>query len=136
MAEDRSNNLTDAERQAAAQKLLASWSSAAMTHANEIAHGDFATEIGEIAFNNIFSGLWVRPQLDLRARSLVTLGILIALRYDTELRVHTIAALRNGCTVQELEEVIYHASAYAGYPAANTARRIIIETLRAEGLIE
>lgn len=136
MAEEQKNNLTEEERQAAAQKLLASWQSTAMTHAGEIAKGDFATEIGDIAFRNIFSFLWVRPALDLRARSLVTLGILIALRFDTELRVHTVAALRNGCTIAELEEVVYHASAYAGYPAANTARRIMVETLRAEGLIE
>lgn len=128
--------MTEDERKAAAAKLLESWSSQVMKNASEIATGDFAKEIGEIAFDNIFAKLWVRPELDLRARSLVTLGILIALRYDTELRVHTIAALRNGCTMQELEEVIYHASAYAGYPAANTARRIMIEALRAEGLIQ
>lgn len=127
--------MTDDERRAAGTQLMQSWSSKAMDDAGAAAQGDFATEIGAIAFDNVFAKLWVRPELDLRARSLVTLGILIAMGYELELRVHTIVAIKNGCTLQELEEVIYHASAYAGYPAANQARRVAIEALRAEGLI-
>ena len=37
---------------------------------------------------------------------------------------------------QELEEVIYHSTAYAGFPAANVARRAALETLRKEKLID
>ena len=32
-------------------------------------------------------------------------------------------------TVQEIEEVLYHASAYAGFPAANSARGIAAEVI-------
>ncbi|RVT91026.1 carboxymuconolactone decarboxylase family protein [Sphingomonas crocodyli] len=95
----------------------------------------FAGEMGALANSNVFQSLWGRPGLDAKSRSLVTLGILIALRAHDELRVHIPLAVANGCTVAEVEEVIYHASGYAGFPAANSARVTAIEALRGEGLI-
>jgi len=62
-------------------------------------------------------------------REEVTLGILIALRAEGELRLHFPIALRNGLTRGELGEVVYHATAYAGFPAASTAGRIGQEVL-------
>jgi 4-carboxymuconolactone decarboxylase len=59
----------------------------------------------------------------------VTLGILIALRAEGELRLHLPIALRNGLTREELEEVIYHSAAYAGFPAASAAGTIGREVL-------
>jgi 4-carboxymuconolactone decarboxylase len=38
-------------------------------------------------------------------------------------------ALRNGLTVEEIEEVVYHLTGYAGFPAANAARGIGREVL-------
>ena len=35
--------------------------------------------------------------------------------------------LANGCTLEELEEVIYQSTAYAGFPAANCARAAATE---------
>ncbi len=98
------------------------------------AEGDagFASEIGSLAMENVFENLWTRPGLGVRDRSLVTLGILIALRAEGELRFHFPAALRNGVTRDELAEVIYHASGYAGFPAAATARTVAVEVLPKE----
>jgi 4-carboxymuconolactone decarboxylase len=73
--------------------------------------------------------LWTRPGLDRRSRSLVTLGALIALRATEELKFHFPIALRNGLTIEEIEEVIYHLAGYAGFPAAATARSIGCEVL-------
>lgn len=95
----------------------------------------FAGEMGSLANSNVFQSLWGRPGLDAKSRSLVTLGILIALRAHDELRVHIPLAVANGCSVAEVEEVIYHSTGYAGFPAANSARVIAIEALRGEGLI-
>jgi 4-carboxymuconolactone decarboxylase len=120
---------------AAAAELYKSWSSKALTDMETQNRSEFCSDLGQIALDNAFK-LWVREGLDLRARSLVTLGILIALRAYEELRVHIPIALQNGCTLRELEEVIYHATAYAGFPAANTARRAAVDTLRAEKLID
>ncbi len=128
--------MTDEERKRAAEKLFASWSSKAMNELQSSASPKFAAEMGPLAFDNVFTKLWVRPGLDLRARSLVTLGILIALRAEDELKVHFPIALANGCTLEELEELIYHSTAYAGFPAANCARAAATESFRKQGLID
>jgi 4-carboxymuconolactone decarboxylase len=86
--------------------------------------GGFADELGDLSIEHVFGALWTRPGLDRRSRSLVTLGVLIALRAADELKFHFPVALRNGLTVQEVEEVIYHVAGYAGYPAAASARNI------------
>ncbi len=91
--------------------------------------GSFADEMFELSLEHVFGSLWTRPGLDRRSRSLVTLGALIALRAEEELKFHFPIALRNGLTVEELEEVVYHVTAYAGFPAANTARAIGREML-------
>jgi 4-carboxymuconolactone decarboxylase len=91
--------------------------------------GGFADELGELSIDHVFGALWTRPGLDRRSRSLVTLGALIALRANDELKIHFHIALRNGLTIEEIEEVIYHMTGYAGYPAAATARNIGHEAL-------
>jgi 4-carboxymuconolactone decarboxylase len=82
----------------------------------------FASELRELAIDMAFGQVWSRPGLSRRDRSLVTLGILIALRADRELEYHFPIALRNGLTVEELEEVVYQAAVYAGFPSAHVAQ--------------
>ena len=89
----------------------------------------FAAGLLDESLECVFGRVWTRPGLDWRSRSLVTLGIMIALRAEGELRLHFPIALRNGLTREELEEVVYHAAAYAGFPAASTAGRIGQEVL-------
>jgi 4-carboxymuconolactone decarboxylase len=96
----------------------------------------FAGGIGELALTNVFDRLWTRDAIDLKTRSLVTLGILIALRATEEMEVHFPAAIRNGATIEELEEVIYQASGYAGFPAANSARTTALQSLVKAGMIK
>jgi 4-carboxymuconolactone decarboxylase len=91
--------------------------------------GGIADELGDLTIDHVFGALWTRPGLDRRSRSLVTLGALIALRAERELKFHFPIALRNGLTIEEIEEVIYHAAGYAGYPAAATARAVVQEVL-------
>jgi len=65
--------------------------------------------------------IWTRPGLSLHDRSLITLGILIALNRPEEFRMHVRAALTNGVSREELREVLLHSSIYCGLPAANSA---------------
>ena len=97
----------------------------------EIPRGGFADELLEIGLDNVFGRLWGRDGLSRRDRSLVTLGILIALRATDELAIHFQIARTNGLTDDEIAEVIYHATGYAGFPAAATANRIAGEALSA-----
>jgi 4-carboxymuconolactone decarboxylase len=91
--------------------------------------GSFADELADLSLDHVFGSLWTRPGLDRRSRSLVTLGALIALRASEELKFHFPIALRNGLTIEEIEEVVYHMAGYAGFPAAATARNIGREVL-------
>lgn len=102
---------------------------------NHKASGGFCSEISEIAVQNVFAQLWTRPGLDRRSRSLLTLGILTGLRSREELQVHFSIALKNGLSVTEIEEIVYHATAYAGFPASNVAREAAGAALIQAGLI-
>jgi 4-carboxymuconolactone decarboxylase len=93
----------------------------------KIRDGKFGDELLEIGIDNVFGRLWAREGLSRRDRSLVTLGILIALRSTDEFSSHVQIARNNGLTEDEIAEVIYHSSGYAGFPAANTACKIARE---------
>src|ERR671934_444732 len=77
---------------------------------------DFQRFITEYAWG----GLWARPDLDRRTRSLVTIAILAALGRE-ELGLHLRASRNTGATPREIAEVLLHVAVYAGVPAANNA---------------
>ena len=84
----------------------------------------FANELRELSIDIAFGQLWARDGLSHRDRSIFTLGILIALRAEKELAYHLPIALRNGVTREELAELVYHSTAYAGFPAAHVAQLV------------
>ena len=88
---------------------------------------DFQRFITEYAWG----GVWTRPGLDRRSRSMITLTALIACGHDEELALHLRAARTNGLSDDEIKEVILHSAIYCGVPAANTAFRIAQEVLGA-----
>ena len=95
-----------------------------------MASDDFGKECATWAADFAFGTVWTREGLERRMRSCVVMGMLIALRQPDELRHHVRIALANGLTVREIEEVLYLSVPYAGFPAANTAKVAMIETLR------
>lgn len=96
----------------------------------ELPTDSFGGEMLGLAMDNVFGRLWTRDGLSRRDRSLITLGILIALRADDELQIHFQIARNNGLTDDEIAEVIYHCTGYAGFPAANSAMKIAQEALQ------
>lgn len=76
-----------------------------------------------------WGGVWAREGLDRRTRSVVTVSMLIALQAHAELKGHVRGALTNGVTPEELREIIMHAAAYCGYPAALSAMRVAREVI-------
>lgn len=97
--------------------------------------GGFGAAATELALDYCFGGVWARTGLDRKQRSLVTLGILIALRLPDQLRNHVRIALNHGITVEEIEEVLLHATAYVGFAAAGAASSVAETTLRDLGRI-
>lgn len=82
------------------------------------------------AFNEEFQALitryawgetWTRPGLSRHTRSLLTIGMMVALNRPDEFRLHVRAAFNNGVTRDEIREVLLHSAIYAGVPAANSA---------------
>ena len=76
--------------------------------------------------------IWMRPGLDRRMRSCITVAMLVALNRNDELALHMRAALTNGVTVDELKEILLQSAIYCGVPAANTAFGVAAKIL-AEG---
>ncbi|MEM9385660.1 MAG: carboxymuconolactone decarboxylase family protein [Pseudomonadota bacterium] len=72
---------------------------------------------------------WQRDGLTRQTRSLITIAMLAALRAPTELKGHVRGALNNGCTVEEIREVLLHSAVYCGAPAAQEAFRAAQEVI-------
>ena len=68
--------------------------------------------------------IWTRPGLPRKTRSLITIGMMVALNRQEELRLHLRAAANNGVSRKEIQEVLLQTAIYCGLPAANTAFHI------------
>lgn len=80
----------------------------------------------------VWGSVWTREGLSKRDRSLLNIGMLVALRATEELRGHVKGGLANGLTREEITEAILHASGYCGAPAALSAMKVAQEVLVAE----
>ncbi|MDI9937908.1 carboxymuconolactone decarboxylase family protein [Rhodococcus opacus] len=94
--------------------------------------GTDSEQLQEFVTEHVWDAVWNRPGLDRRSRSLLNLGMLIALRAHGELKGHVRGALRNGLTRTEVVEAVIHASAYCGAPAGLSAMAVVQEALDAE----
>jgi len=96
---------------------------------------DFTRSLQEYVTASCWGDIWSRPGLDRRTRSLLNLAMLTALNRPHEFSVHVRGALRNGCTVEEIQEVLLQTAAYCGAPAALEAFRLaekVLEETRQE----
>ena len=59
-----------------------------------------------------------------QTRSLINLAMLTALNRPHEVRLHVRGALNNGCTREEIMEVLLQTAIYCGVPAAIDSVRI------------
>jgi 4-carboxymuconolactone decarboxylase len=90
---------------------------------------DFTRPFEEVVTRYCFGETWSRPQLDRKTRSLITLAALTALTKPNQIKVHVRGALANGCTVEEIREVLLHTTVYAGVPAGVEAFTAASEVL-------
>jgi 4-carboxymuconolactone decarboxylase len=77
-----------------------------------------------ILLNNHRGYAWTRPGLERRDRSLLNIGMLMALNRAPELAVHVRGARNNGLSELEIREAIIHATTYCGVPAGVDAFKI------------
>ncbi len=89
------------------------------------AYGDVAPALADFTDRVLFGEVWERPGLSKRDRSLVTVAALVAGYRQNELPGHFRRAMDNGVTREELVELVTHLAFYAGWPAGNTAVRVL-----------
>jgi 4-carboxymuconolactone decarboxylase len=80
--------------------------------------------------------IWSRPGLSRAERSMITLAMLAALQHENELAMHVRAALRNGLSPEQIQEVLLQVAVYAGVPAANRAFAVAQRVLSEAGAPE
>jgi 4-carboxymuconolactone decarboxylase len=90
---------------------------------------EFTQPMQELVTEYCWGAVWTRPGLVPRDRSLVNLGMLVALNRPDELKVHIRGALNNGVEPEEIQEALLQAGVYCGMPAALDAFRIAAAVL-------
>jgi 4-carboxymuconolactone decarboxylase len=96
---------------------------------------DFMMAFQRITTEWCWGYAWTRPGLDHKTRSMLNLAMLTALGKPMELKLHVKGALANGLTVDEIKEILLHATVYCGIPAGLDAFKAAHETLKAEGAL-
>ncbi|RYG97635.1 MAG: carboxymuconolactone decarboxylase family protein [Alphaproteobacteria bacterium] len=83
---------------------------------------------------SVIGGLWKRPGLSPRDRSVITVAALIARNQPVELPFHLNLALDNGVTPAELSEIITHLAFYSGWANATSAVAVAKDVFAARGI--
>ena len=87
----------------------------------EAAKSELDAEFQDLITRYAWGEIWSRPGLPKHTRSLLTIGLMVALNRGEELRLHLRAAANNGVTADEIREVLLQCAIYCGVPAANAA---------------
>ena len=95
---------------------------------------DFSRPIQELSTEYCWGEIWTKPDLPRKTRSLINIGMISALNRPHELKLHIRAALRNGCSKEEIRAVLMQVAIYCGIPAGIDGFRIAKEVIKEEGL--
>lgn len=77
--------------------------------------------------DTVLDGVWARPVISPKVRSMITIAALTALHRPNELELHIRGGLARGLTREEISEVIMHMAVYGGFPVAVEGMRIARE---------
>ena len=99
------------------------------------AFGEFGKPLQHIINAYAYGDVWSRSALPLATKSLAMIAMMAAAGHPNELRVHLKGALKNGCSVEQIQEILLLVALYRGIPAANEAHRVASEVLREEKLL-
>ena len=84
---------------------------------------DFNQDLQQLVTEVAWGKIWTRPGLDRATRSLLNLAMLAALNRTQEFKGHVRGALNNGCSLEQIREVLLQVSVYCGMPAGVEAFR-------------
>ena len=93
------------------------------------AFGAFGEPLQNIINAYAYGDVWSRTALPMGTKSLAMVAMMAAAGRANELRVHLKGALTNGCTAEQIQEILLLVALYCGIPAANEAHRVAVEVL-------
>ena len=85
---------------------------------------DFSRPLQELVTEYCWGNVWARPGLDRKTRSLINVAMLTALNRPHEVKLHLRGALNNGCSKNDIMEVLLQTAIYCGVPAAIDSFRV------------
>ncbi len=91
------------------------------------AFGAFGEPLQHIINAYAYGDVWSRSALPMATKSLAMIAMMAAAGRANELRVHLKGALANGCTAEQIQEILLLVAMYCGIPAANEAHRVAVE---------
>jgi 4-carboxymuconolactone decarboxylase len=97
------------------------------------AFGAFGEPLQNIINAYAYGDVWSRSALPIATKSLAMIAMMAAVGRPNELRVHVKGALANGCTAEQIQEILLLVAMYCGIPLANEAHRVAVEVLREGG---
>ena len=97
--------------------------------------GEFGKPLQHVINAYAYGDVWQRSALPLATKSLTMVAMMAAAGHANELRVHLKGALKNGCSMEQIQEVLLLLALYCGIPAANEAHRIAVDVFREEKLM-
>src|SRR5436189_2993087 len=83
--------------------------------------GDFGEPLQHIINAYAYGDVWQRPAVPLATKSLAMVAMMGAAGRSNELRVHVKGALTNGCTAEQIQDILLLLAMYCGIPLANEA---------------
>ncbi len=99
------------------------------------AAGQFMAPLQDLINRWAYGEIWPRQNLARDTRSLIVIAMMAALNRPQELRVHLKGAINNGCTIDEIQEVLLQVAAYCGLPASLDAHHVAQEVLTELGVL-
>ena len=94
------------------------------------AFGEFGKPLQHVINAYAYGDVWSRTALPLATKSLAMIAMMAAAGRGNELRVHLKGALKNGCTAEQIQEVLLLLALYCGIPLANDAHAAAVEVLK------
>jgi 4-carboxymuconolactone decarboxylase len=94
------------------------------------AFGEFGKPLQHVVNAYAYGDVWSRSALPPATKSLAMIAMMAAAGHSSELRVHLQGALKNGCTADQIQEILLLVAMYCGIPSANEAHRVAADVLR------
>ena len=91
------------------------------------AAGEFGAPLQKLINQYAYGEIWGREALPRKTRSLLVLAMMCAANRPHELRIHLRGAITNGCSRDEIREVLLQVAIYCGIPASLDAHNIAAE---------